>query len=329
MSEDYSKKALVSNLADLFREVGFNWRAYERIKPRPAVWVRPPLFTDLCLGAQDMQGYLGVQVRLGIDEMLDVYERFISGYLYTKNYWDVEADQWLRRQLNMLPAVARSLFTPSKVGSLRTAHQANLVQLAAVVAYNYQVDYEHGPDSFVVRALRNAAEFGVRDGRVVSNAALKWGHRMPSVKLGKGHNKLVLAVRGEGEVFPATLFEVMRAWLEENTERLGERGRAMGLGLQILRWRMPTAPAKFWRLVSREFGKEALASACRDARHFDEHHDPIIFLREIFTPHFITPSDFADLFGNPHQRVTTPVPQALRQKWGRAINSLDPGKETT
>jgi hypothetical protein len=328
-ASDYSTERLKSVIAQQFREAGFNWRAYERIKPRPGVWIRPPLFSTLLMGAQQMQGYLAIPTHLGADELLDIYERFISGFMYSKNYWDADADQWLRRELRMQYPIARSLFTPSNVGRLRAAHHAHLVQFAALVSYNYSVDFEHGPDTFVARLTRNAAQFGVREGKLVSNAAGKWGREVTPARLAGGHDALVHAVRGEAEVFAGTLFEVMRAWLDENAPRLGELGQALGLGLRILRWRSPGVPVEFWKLVSREFSTEALAAACGDARHFNYQRDPFNFLKELFTPHFISLGDFADLFGHPHQRVTTPVSPTLRQKWERAINSLDPGKGMT
>lgn len=323
----HRQASLAARVAEHLREAGCNWRtsapARQEMVP-PVPWHRPPLFSDAMLGDEPIQDYLGVRCGLAVDQMLDVYERFIAGYLLTRNYADTDSVEWLRRELKLNWQMAKSLFTPA---SNAKGWCLNLAQFAALVAYNHRTGIEHGSQTLVVTAPRSGARFGVQRGQPISNFDTHlYVGELPKTP---GRDRLAYGEMGEPDMSPGTLLDVIKTWLLLNAERVGPAvGEAIYIGLHVLYWRSwsPAAPVELQMLVSYERSAEALAEACKDALRFDEFRDPYNRLKEIFTPHFLTQKDFSELF-NPHQRVTTPVPPGIRQKWERAIKSLLPGEE--
>jgi hypothetical protein len=212
------------------------------------------------------------------------------------------------------------------VGERRLGLHLNLIEFAALVAYNNTVHFEHSPDTFTVFTVKEGLKFGVSGGRLVSN--LRRARREIPCRGLKVMPRLIGYDRREHEPLEeASLFDVLRGWLDRHSERLGEFGKALGLGLQSLWWRVPpgVVPGRLRLLAAYEYSAEALSAACEQARRYDSFDGPIAILKELFHPKFVTMREFAEMFGDPHRRVTTPVPASVRQKWDQAINSLDPG----
>ncbi len=329
-------------VAEHLKGVGFDYEASRTVEPRPCSWYRPPLVTDLKLSGAPLGEYLFVKVDRTVDELVDIYERFVAGFIYSRTEAKTEAmrrgerrgtrrrgmpsDRWLADALSIEYYMARTHFVRPVRGAERLGLHQNLVEFAALVAYNHPVHLEHGEDTFVAVSVRDGLSFGVRGGRLVSNLPRE-RRKIPVRGLANPGGRLVDLPRGMPEqTLEPLLYDTLRLWLEENQEKVGETAAALLLALTIMRWRSPYAiPGALRTLVSFERSRKALVQACAEARGFEHFDDPQKTLRELFVPHFITVQEFAEMFGNPYQRVALPLSDRTRQKWAQAINSLDPG----
>lgn len=327
MPEFRSKQALVERLYEHFYAAGFDYRAAKATKAQPCRWMRPPLYTRLKLAGEPMQPYLSVPVVGTPDALCDVYERFIGGFLYSKQLNDTDAGTWLHDALGLGRYEARCLFARPQFNYERLGLHQNLVQFAALVGYNHPASVEKGNETFVVTSEREGLQFGVRNGRLVSNLRRE-RRQIPVRFLASGTGNLADLSRGEYEsTARAGLLDTLWRWTAANRARLGDLADALQLGLTIVWWRSPPgwAPGGLRLLLCAEQSRTALSAACVTARQYDNFEDPVTTLKGLFVPGFVKPKEFAELFGDPHQRVTTPVPASIRQKWDQAINSLDPG----
>lgn len=327
MPEFRSRQALVERLYEHFYDAGFDYRAAKAVKAEPCRWLRPPLYTRLKLAGEPMQPYLAVPVAGTPDALCDVYERFIGGFLYSKQLHDTDSDTWLAGALGLGRYEARCLFARPQFNHERLGLHQHLVQFAALVGYNHPASVEKGNETFVVVSERDGLQFGVRDGRLVSNLRRE-RRQIPVRFLASGTGSLADLTRGGYESNArSTLLDTLWRWTAANRARLGDTADALQLGLTILWWRMPAgaAPGGLRLLLCAEQSRPALQSACGKARQYESFEDPITTLKGLFVPGFVKPKEFAEMFGDPHQRVTTPVPASIRQKWDQAINSLDPG----
>lgn len=314
----------MERLYEGFRAAGFSYRSARGPEPKPQRWDRPPLFTDLLLAGQPLQEFLGVGTRLAVDELADVYERFIAGYLYSRRFHSQHSDEWLRRSCKLGYYEGHSLFT--RPAALRLGLHRNLMEFAALVAYNAPADIEHGKGTFTVFAVREGLKFGVSGGRLVTN--LRRARRKITVchPLSRVPRPCDLPRGSRAPLGQATFFDTLREWLERHEARLGTFGAALQLGLQILWWRvMPgTVPGRLRLLAAYEYSADALSAACEEARRYDSFDNPVQALKNLLHPTFMTMREFVEMFGDPHRKLTRPVPASIRQKWDQAINSLDP-----
>jgi hypothetical protein len=327
------QRALAQVLFEHFSRAGFDYTAARAIEPRRHSWPRPPLFTRLELGGEPLQRYLAVAAPHSADDLVDVYERFIAGYLYSRAEGRLErkvlpSGKYLRRELSIPFYPGRMLFADPGANRLRLDTHLNLVQFAALAAYNHGCHLEHGPDTFVAITVPDARVFGVRAGRLVSNLR-KPRREIPVRFLSNPEGNLVDLPRPALErSAAASAYDVLRQWLERNSERLGERGEALLLAVSILRWHRPSfPPTALGHLFGYERSGDALRAACESARGYDRFDEPLKQLKEIFTPLFASVSDFHELFGNPSQKLSKPLSANTRLKWDQAINSLDPAAQ--
>lgn len=315
-------------LSEQLAAAGFDYKVAARLQPEPRPWPRPPLFTDLELAGVPLQGELGIRTKHSSDALVDIYERFIAGFFYSQverrcGRGKLLASRYLERELRLGRYPARMLFPGSspKPGRQRLEQHLNLVQFAALVAYNHRCHIEHGPDTFVATTVPNARQFGVRGGKLVSNLPRE-RREIPVRFLDNPGGRLVDIARGEPIDMAPSPYDVMRDWLE-GQGRLGQLQEAMLLAVSILRWSRPLreTPAGLLRLFGYEYSSDALHEVCAHAREFEQFSDPYRTLKEMFAP-FIAKSDFVDLFGA--RPKVMPVPAGVRTKWVQAINSLDP-----
>jgi hypothetical protein len=327
------------------REAGFDFGAARATDTRPCLWVRPPLLTELELGGKRLQPHLSVQLRRSPEDLVDIYERFVGGFIYTRAETkpfesplvatphirgagrprSISSDRWFQRELVVKYHIARSLFVKPAPGALRLGLHMHLVQFAALVAYNHRCHLEHGESTFVAITVQEALQFGVRDGRLVSNLT-SVRREIPVRGLANPQGRLVDLPRGEPELNDEpNLYDTARCWLEANRRRLGKTGQALELAVNILRWHSPRAvPGMLRLLVSFERSRKALTETCAEARGYERFDDPMTTLRTMFVPHFVTSSEFARLFGNPYYQVALPLSERVRQRWDQALNELDP-----
>lgn len=330
MDRAVDQRSLAQVLFEHFTYAGFNYNAAREIEPRSHLWLRPPLFTGLELGSEPLQQHLAVPSPLSADALVDVYERFIAGYLYTQAEGRGErkrlpSGKYLRKELGLPFYRGRMLFADPRPGRKRLDAHLNLVQFAALAAYSHRCHIEHGPDTFVAITVPDARQFGVRAGRLVSN--LKKPRREIPVRFLKNRaGNLVDLPRGEPEAFAGELaYDVLRQWLEQHRNRLGARGEALQLAVTLMRWSRPSLmPEPMRHLFGYERSQDALRAACSQARGYQRFDNPLVTLKELFVPHFVTAADFNDLFG---QKGITPLAGGQRLEWDQAINSLDPGYE--
>jgi hypothetical protein len=318
-----SRKALIERLYAGFAQAGFDYREAERTRTHSCMWTRPPLFTTLELNGEPMQMYLNIPVIFRADEMTDIYDRFIAGFLFSNKFRRAHSDQWLRRKLKIQHYTGRSLFVRPKPHRVRFGLHMNLVQFAALVAYNHRAEIEEGPDTFVVTTPKTGYSFGVRGGRLVTNLRR---HREVICKGLSYPSGLQHMRRGdlERDAEP-TLFDTLKTWSAQNVQRLGQQALALHLGVEILRWRSTPGgvPGQLRLLTSYQHSTDALAKACADARQYESFASPLKALWDLFSP-FIGRRDFENQFGS-HAQL--PLPDGLKSRWDLAINTLDPRYE--
>lgn len=308
-----------------FGELGFDAAEARLVDPTPVLWSRPPLFTELMLSGRDVQEYLRVTTPLAVDTMADLYERFIAMYLYRRP--KPTSDRWWRRQLGWGGTQTSALFSRPGFNQEGLGRHVNLIEFAAFVAYNFKVYTRHAHNTFEVVDARLGFRFGVEEGRLITNLGVQ--RRGIPVRGLEAWPRLVGIQRGElAEAAEGNLYDVLWRWLQPRRRRLGAMADAMCVCLQALRWSHPRRVPGTLRLVaSPETSRAALQDACDRARGYGQFDNPITKLKELFHPHFLTRTEFAGLFGSPYQRVATPLPDKVRQKWDQAIDSLDPGHQ--
>jgi hypothetical protein len=318
------RRQLTLALAGHLREAGFSWKeAHERAPRRQRRM--PPLFTDLRLGSEPLQVYLSLPVPGPVDALADVYERFITVYLISKAYIAEPPQEWLKRALALPRQLGESHFVEAVFHTHRLSLHLNLMEFAALAAYNHPVDVEHGPTTFAVTSRRTGLRFGVKDGQMISNMRRR-RQTIPVRSLLVKEGRLVDIPRGRPRSWGAPLFDVLHAWVDRQAGRLGGLASALHLGLEILWARTPpgSLPHELRMLGTYERSREALVDACKEARRYEQFDDPVSTLKQLFAPEFIPVSEFIELFGHPDRRVMRPVPEAVRQRWDRAIDALDP-----
>jgi hypothetical protein len=310
-------------LRDYLRGMGFDWRACTGEAPRPAPWSRPPLVTDLELAGRPLQPYIAAPCRLSAADMVDVYERFIAGYIQRRTFHDHAPNHWLRRQLRVEREHGRRLFTEIQPGSQRLSLHLNLVQVAALAHYNCPSALEEGPDTFKVTTLPDFYVFGVKEGELVTNSK-RQAKKVPVRFLRSETGNLQTIARGWPGYGASGVAERILPWAKANRKKLGDDYEAVLMALSILYWRKKEDPFQALRdLTYRERTPKAWAAALKEAFRHREMADPAKSLMRIFVPQFMPADEFRQAFTNADAPTAGVVSEAMAQKWDRVLRDLE------
>lgn len=302
-----------------------------RARVKPCVWHRPPLFTEMELAGEPLQRHLVTRIHLDIEDTVDVYERFLGGFLYSSTLREAGSVRWLGRALDLSLYAAKHVFPAPQPGKARLGLHLHAVQLAALVAYNFDATVEQSPDTFAVEV--GDFVFGIQDGQVLSNL-----NQRPRARTVKGlrapqDGNLSSIARGMARLPTTTSsFDACRRWIASHREELNAAGPdtdiAVDMALEILWWRYAGHfPSRLQELRFNESSDKYLHLACEQAREFEHFARPMIGLYEIFVPQFLSRREFTGHFGNHCQPLAVPLSNRMKAKWEAAIEDLDPGPQ--
>lgn len=331
MPEIAQRRALGDLVHSHLKGAGFS-PDYVVTTPKPGLWKRPPFFTSLRLGDEALQPHAAIRLELDLDDVVDVYERFLGGYVFGKSLRGRAPVKWLGEALDLSTYAARHIFTPIVAGHARLSLQLNAVQLAALVTYNHDTDIDESPDTFAVRV--GGFDFGVEGGLVLTNLRSRLVPAATLRGLPARVQNLSYWARGQGRMpaSPST-FDMCRRWMLQNQDALNaisgpDTYTAMDAALEILWWRNSGHwPGRLKELTYAETSDRYLHAACEEARGFETFDRPLRGLAEIFTPQFMTSREFTERFGNVHQPLAFPLSNRVKNKWRAAIEDLDPGPQ--
>ena len=285
----------------------------------PPVWSQPPAFTDSVMDGVPLQPHVAVRCELGLDELVDVYERFLYEWVRPRRPRNTDTNcwQWLHRSLGLSWPQLRSLFVPPQEGSKRLGYHLNLVQFALLVAYNFDVSVEEDATSYCVTV--RTYRFGVSQGHLVSNL----GHTAPMpvrfLEDPAGLSLMNIARQGLGADSGDAMFEIVMAW---GARLPPEDRQALTLVLRILWWRRNGLfPYSLKALTLPSNSRQALRSAVTAAREFRDLHNPYEFVRSLLVPQHMPRKEFNYAFPT-KKGVVTPH---LALQWDQALNELDLG----
>lgn len=318
--------ALAGLLARGLAGAGFDYKAARGEEAIVLSCGRPALWTDLRLSGEALQPHISTSVELTLDEMCEVYERYVAGFILTRQLSvGGTEDQWLRQQLQFTARQTRQIFLSPGIQPLRQTVHWHLVQMAGLIAQNFECRVEESPDTFAVYTEKEGFKFGVMGGRMLSNIAKP----IPVRFMASSSARLQDACPEEhfGVAAP-TLYDTMQKWLEVRAEVLRDAHAPLATALTAMRWRSPyVVPAPLQTLAMRDYSKDRLREACEEARGFRDLSAPLEGLRTLFVPYFMTTSAFNEHFGTPYARAHDTVTSDVAAAWEAAINSLVPAEE--
>lgn len=319
---------LVAVLRELLKGAGFNWQACVSPEPRARAWLRPPLVTELSIGDRELMPHLAIPAKLEVDGLLDVYERFVSGYVRRRVFHDTDPVKWLRRELRMSGDQARSLFTPVTPGKQRLSLHLNLVQLAALVHYNVDSVVERGVDTFKVTTFPDYYVFGVKEGELLTNQK----RQAPKISVNllySADGDLQNIARGVAQTREACLMERIYLWAELHRHRLGSDYEGLKMALRVLWWR---GSAHRWDtlgyLTLKEHSNRAWLAALSEAAKYRQFEDPMASMQEIMVPQFMRLQRFRELFANAQQPRLKGFTARMCSKWDEVLYNLEIGMES-
>lgn len=314
-----------SKLAELvcsaYREDGLQPLPTGR-KVKPRLWTRPPLYTNLKLRGELLQPYVEVQCDLGLDELLDVYETFIAGFVMKDDdFTDIESDDWLGSSLHLAPSIARMLFAPP-FGGVR-GHGlhllANIIQFAALVSYNFPHTTLVTEDAFVVRVSDTEYGFGVMNRTFVSNMyyELRDTQKLPATRMFRG-SLWELPRSAARRRHTVTIHDRLAYWAESQPE-----AEALQLALAILWWRNCSSSGNiFHRMFKPEKSKPPIEDAVHRGRKALDSENPLTALRDVFVPSHMLVSEFIARFASPYRKLKLPLSEEMRAKFERSLDQL-------
>jgi hypothetical protein len=317
MPEVAPRVALVTLVRDCLIEAGFGWEATRQVPDFSYDWPRPPLFSDALLAGIELQPHIAVPMDRGPDDLVNVYEEFIHTALRLEKL-RVNPSRWFARRMSWNYRVMDMLFTP---GLGRRNLHLNLVQYAALVAYNHEVDIVETNDTFVVTEKKWGFRFGVEGGCLVSNRRKRGGERRCGFLSARGG--LLKIARGLPDVPDSpTMYDVTLAWLYRRNREIGVELESLQLALQVLWWRMAGRfPSMLWDLQLKESSLVARRRAVKEARNYMDFTSPYRTLKEIFVPQLMRQNDFFRKFG---YNVPYPLTEKTKKRWDEALDYLDP-----
>lgn len=306
-----SSKSLAELVCSVYRDAGTPpLPTGKKVKPR--LWTRPPLYTHLTLLDEPLQPFLEVMVGRTLDEMVDVYEQFVAGYLVAKEF-DMDSTGWLGRMLGMSARDSRMLFAPAEG---RRAHLfANLIQFAALVSYNVSSTRSTTADSFVVTTAYLGYRFGVRDGTFISNVNYAEPQKQLDLRVYNGSLwdlPRTAAVKRKREI---TIHDQLSYWALQQPQ-----AEELLLALRILWWRSRTSStARFEQMFKPEIVTPT-AEAITAARVALDSDNPLDALREVFVHMPI--AEFIRRFASPYRKLKLPLSEEMRQKFEFSLSEL-------
>jgi hypothetical protein len=323
MREIAPRQALVDLVKRCLTDTGFGWEA-AREAGETFPWSRPPLLTSSRLAGVPLQPHIAVPVALDADDLVNVYEEFVYHAITRRELMSRDIPGWFTGRLRSTTKAMQLLFVPPDERYLRLGFHLNLVQFAALVAYNQDAYVEEGPDTFITTVRGQGYRFGIEGGRLIAN--FKGNQSRRRVRQLQSSRRLSEIARGLPTFAPGpTLFDKAAGYLDRNESRIGLEFGPLDLALRTLWWRTGgDVPAALIDLTFRESSKDALRAAVKEARQYMHFVDPMKSLAEIFVPQFMTLRRFTKLFGNPFQTAVSPTP-FMQRRWEAALSELDPG----
>lgn len=323
-----NRSKLPELLRNVLTDLSFGWDTKGDM-PDPFYWSRPRLITPLSLSGHPLQPHLATKVRLDPDEVVDVYEDFITRALSSRQFRTTEVASWMRARgrLNWRRGTARMVFTPLEFNEVNRQLHLNMVQFAAVVSWNYPCYVESTETKFVVTTQRENYAFGIDNGYPVSNMPRPNRRRAGGLKSPTG--SLLDIAQGSPVLRPvSTTFDTARAFLESNRQKLGQDFEAALTALNILWWRSEGEyPLRLLNMVYRETSVTALRAAVAEARNYEAYDRPLRAISQILVPQFMSVGSFGKLFGSPYKPTKGPPTEWAKRRWDRALDDIDPGPE--
>jgi hypothetical protein len=312
---------------DFLKGAGFDWRCVSGPAPSPMYWRRPPLVTDAELSGQPLMPHLAIPVKLRADGFVDIYERFIAGYVRRKTYHDTPSPAWLKKELGLAGQQARLMFTEPEFDQVRLGHHLNLVQFAALVHYNTESLVQRGSNTFKVTTLPDYYVFGVLDGQLVTNQT-RPAKPIAVRFLHDEDGDLQNAARGEAEAdeHPSILERVMQ-WAVSRREWMGAADyQGLIVALRLLWWRSKRHAYESLReLTLRSHSDEAREKAFELARGHRNFEQPLESIQQILVPQFMGLKQFRLLFSNPQQQRKRRPTEATHRRWDTVLDKLELG----
>jgi hypothetical protein len=307
---------LAELICSAYREDGLQpLPAGRKVKPR--LWTRPPLYTNLTLLGEPLQPYLEVSCDLALEELVDVYEEFVAGFVDSDDLCDNDPTQWLAENLNLSPAVGKMLFAKplGSVAGQQVHRLANIIQFAALASYNFPHTKIVTSDAFVVRV--GGMEFGAVNGAFISNMHYEDYQKLPAVRMFR-ESLWELPRSAARRRHSVTIHDRLGYWAETQPET-----NALQLALAILWWRNSNgSTTTFQRMFQPKKLKPPVDEAVRRAREILGSSNPLTELRDIFVPMHMPINEFIKLFASPYQKMKLPLSEELRRKFEEALDQL-------
>jgi len=288
-------------------------------KVKPRLWTRPPLYTNLTLLGEPLQPYLEVACDLALEELVDVYEQFVAGYVASDDLRGILSDDWLGEHLNLASPVARMLFAPplGAVVGCRSHKLANILQFAALVSYNFPHTKIITSDAFVVRVEDTGYSFGAMNGAFISNMRYEDTQKLPPVRMFRG-SLWELARSAARRRHSMMIHDRLGYWAETQPE-----ANALQLALAILWWRNSNSSATtFQRMFLPKKPKPPVDEAVRRAREVLDSGNPLAELKDVFVPMHMPINEFIKLFASPYQKMKLPLSEEMRRKFEESLDQL-------
>lgn len=319
------RRELQEFLIPHLRRVGYGPRPHKLGRGKRFAWQRPPFHTGLVLAQRPLQEHLAVPCNRSVDDLVDIYERFIGGYVRGRKFGAQKPDFFIARSLGVHLLSARQLFVPPAEGRLRLDLHLMLVQFAQLVAYNHECEVEEGEDTFAV-TVAEGLQFGVRCGKLISNLRRQPRREIPVRFLRAEGGSLANIARGTPVMLDhGTAYDTVRYWLTREEAKLGMEAEPLQFALNLLWWRTAGVPLlSLQSLACAEGSDEALHEALQLARQFESFDDPLQALHDIFVPQFLSQPRFSKLFGSVYQTRAKGYSPRMKQKWLTALEELEP-----
>jgi hypothetical protein len=270
------------------------------------VFQMPPLFTTESLCEQPLQPYLSISSGQSFEEITEAYDKALSAAIRDKLSIAIGSGG-----LRLKRAQRLSLFAPF---SEECPDDIFLVAIgiAALVAYNFEHEMSHGPNTFLVTS--RGKRFGVRASQCLNSE----GRPVRVMPQRTGPERLCDVPRSSTEFATVPLYYAGAAsWVNQMTAN--ESGLLLALSI-LRRERFKGLEYKIDKILTTREIAAALVYAKRWPEVADE---PYEMLKGALVPEIITIDRFKYLFGYPRVQPVVPVAEKWRSKWTHALYVLE------